>query len=108
MTFLTVYIREAHPEDGWVLEENRDGGIAVTEPRTAAERAQLAKLCAEVASTGATLLVDDMDNSTALAYGAWPDRLYLVDVKGRIAYQGGEGPYGFLPEELAAAIERLG
>ena len=41
----------------------------------------------------------------AAAYGAWPDRLYLVGRDGRIAFQGGTGPFGFLPEELEAAIE---
>ena len=34
------------------------------------------------------------------AYGAWPERLYVIDREGRIAYQGGKGPYGFDPEEL--------
>ena len=41
----------------------------------------------------------------ALAYGGWPDRLYLVGRDGRIAFQGGVGPDGFKPEELAAAVE---
>ena len=36
----------------------------------------------------------------------WPDRLYLVGRDGRIAFQGGEGPFGFKPEELERAIER--
>ena len=33
------------------------------------------------------------------------DRLYLVGRDGRIAYRGGEGPFGFKPNELGAAIE---
>jgi hypothetical protein len=52
------------------------------------------------------MAVDDVDNAVASVYGGWPDRLYLVAADGRIAYQGGEGPFGFLPEELAAAIAR--
>ena len=31
-----------------------------------------------------------------------------VDRGGRIAYQGGEGPFGFRPAELERAIEELG
>jgi len=48
---------------------------------------------------------DRLDNAVASAYGGWPDRLYLIDTEGRIAYQGGEGPFGFKPDELGAAIE---
>jgi type I thyroxine 5'-deiodinase len=42
----------------------------------------------------------------ASVYGGWPDRLYLVGRGGRIVFQGGEGPFGFKPEELERAIER--
>ena len=52
------------------------------------------------------MVVDGLDDELARAYGGWPDRLYLIGRDGRIAYQGGEGPFGFKPEELEAAIER--
>ena len=52
-------------------------------------------------------VIDGVDNKVAWAYGGWPDRLYLIDADGRIAYQGGEGPFGFKPDELGAAIEHL-
>jgi hypothetical protein len=51
------------------------------------------------------MAMDGLDNAVASAYGGWPDRLYLVGRDGRIAYQGGEGPFGFKPEELERAIE---
>ncbi|MCH8913658.1 MAG: hypothetical protein IIA33_08845 [Planctomycetes bacterium] len=35
---------------------------------------------------------------------ALPDRLYLIGVDGTIAYKSGQGPMGFRPEELDAAI----
>jgi hypothetical protein len=54
------------------------------------------------------MAVDGVDNAVASAYGGWPDRLYLVGRDGRIAFQGGEGPFGFKPEELERAIEREG
>jgi len=50
---------------------------------------------------------DALDNAVASTYGGWPDRLYLIDTDGRIAYQGGEGPFGFKPDELGLAIERV-
>ena len=49
-------------------------------------------------------LVDDLDDAVSVAYAAWPDRLYLVDLEGRIAYHGGRGPFGFDPDGLERAI----
>jgi hypothetical protein len=50
-------------------------------------------------------VVDGIDNAVASAYGGWPDRLYLVGADGRIAFQGGEGPFGFKPDELERALQ---
>jgi hypothetical protein len=51
------------------------------------------------------VLIDGIENEAARRYGGWPDRLYLIGRDRRIAFQGGEGPFGFKPEELKAAIE---
>jgi hypothetical protein len=101
--FLLVYVREAHPEDAWVLEENREQGIRVADPRSHEER----EACALRLERRIPVLVDDLDDGVARAYGGWPERLYLVDRDGRIAYQGGRGPFEFFPHELEQAIERL-
>ena len=106
MYFLAVYIREAHPEDGWILPENRRSGLAVHEPQTDAERRQVASTCAVGLRMRMRMVVDGTDNAVASVYGGWPDRLYLVRRDGRIAYQGGPGPFGFKPHELSRAIER--
>jgi hypothetical protein len=104
--FFVVYIREAHPEDGWVLESNREEGIAVADPRTASERQEVAGVCATRAALDIPVLVDDVGDEVARLYGGWPDRLYLIGRDGRIAYQGGTGPFAFHVDELEAAIER--
>ncbi len=54
-----------------------------------------------------TTLVDGMDDAVGRAYAAAPDRLYLIDLEGRVAYQGAPGPFGFSPAELEAAIKKL-
>ena len=102
-----VYIREAHPEEGWILPENRRSQVAVNEPTTDQERRLVAQMCAVNLEMSIPTVIDRVDNAVASAYGGWPDRLYLIGSGGRIAYQGGEGPFGFKPEELEAAIERL-
>lgn len=56
---------------------------------------------------GIPALVDELDDAVSIAYAAWPDRLYLVDLEGRIAYHGGRGPFGFDPDGLEAAIRTL-
>jgi hypothetical protein len=105
VAFFIVYIREAHPEDGWVLADNRREEIVLVDPTSLAERADAAGACALRLRTRIPVLLDDVDDAVALAYGGWPDRLYLVGRDGRITFQGQVGPDGFKPEELAAAIE---
>ena len=107
MQFVAVYIREAHPEDGWILPENRRSQIAVHEPTTDEERQMVAQSCAANLKMSMLTVIDGVDNAVADVYGGWPDRLYLVGADGRIAYQGGEGPFGFKPEELDDAIRRI-
>jgi Iodothyronine deiodinase len=104
--FLVVYIREAHPEEGWILPENRRSRLAVHEPRTDEERRAVASTCAVNLRMRIPIVVDAVDNAVASAYGGWPDRLYLIRRDGRIAFQGGEGPFGFKPDALEDAIQR--
>ena len=105
VAFFIVYIREAHPEDGWVLADNRREQIAVVDPVSLDERAAAADACARRLETRIPILLDDVDDAAASAYGGWPDRLYLIGRDGRVAFQGEVGPFGFKPEELAHAIE---
>ena len=105
VAFFIVYIREAHPEDGWVLADNRHEEIALDDPTTLEERADAAAVCALRLRTSLPILLDDVDDAVASAYGGWPDRLYLIGRNGSVAFQGEVGPFGFKPEELAHAIE---
>ena len=100
--FLGVYVREAHPEDGWVLVENRRAGVAVRDPRSTEERVA----CATRVGLEIPCVADRVDDEVARRYGGWPDRLYLIGPDGRIAYQSGPGPDGFVVAELEKAIER--
>jgi hypothetical protein len=104
VSFLAVYIREAHPEDGWILPENRRSGVAVYEPVTSEDRLAVASTCAVDLRMRMPMAVDGVDNAVASTYGGWPDRLYLVGRDGTIVYQGGDGPFGFKPAELERAI----
>lgn len=45
--------------------------------------------------------MDDYVNNT---YNAWPTRLYLIGLDGKVVYPGGIGPWGMKPKELKVAI----
>ena len=66
----------------------------------------MASTCSTKLHMKMPMVFDGLDNAVASAYGGWPDRLYLVSRDGWIVFQGGEGPFGFKPEELERAIER--
>ncbi len=52
-------------------------------------------------------LVDTMDNLAERTYSAWPERLYVLDTDGRVAFKCGKGPYGFNVDELEAFLEEI-
>ena len=52
------------------------------------------------------IVVDTMENAAEEAFAAWPERLYVVDATGTIAYKGGVGPMDFDPDELEAWLAR--
>ena len=104
MAFLVVYIQEAHPTDGWQVEINESEGVLHPQPTSLEERAHVAEACALHLDLEIPTLIDDMANSTDLAFSALPDRLYLIVADGTIVYRSGPGPLGFQPDELEAAI----
>ncbi len=120
--FLSVYIREAHPMDGWwlgggivgrlttaVVERGFDAeapkaATDVNDPKTIEERQAVAKRCETALNYEFQTYVDTMDDAVSKAYAAKPTRLYLIGLDGRVAYAGGLGPFGFKPPELEEAI----
>ena len=104
--FLVVYIREAHPEEGWVVTPNRDEDILVNDPTSTDERVEVAASCAINLAIRMPVVVDEIDDAIADAYGALPDRLYLIARDGSIAFQGEPGPWGFDPKSLDEAIAK--
>jgi hypothetical protein len=104
VAFLGVYVREAHPTDGWSLESNSRLGIDVKQPASQLERLDVAEKCCARLEMSIPLVVDELDDRVGRAYSGMPDRLYLIDRAGRVAYKGGRGPYGFKPAELEQSL----
>lgn len=103
--FLRVYVREAHPSDTRApTGTNARAGILIEQPTTLDERCRIAERCATDLRIETPMVVDGIDNRVGQAYGGWPDRLYLIDRDGRVAYQGGPGPFAFNPRELEQSL----
>ncbi len=76
-------------------------------PSSLQEREQVADACVRKLGIEIPALVDGYDDMVERTYTGWPDRLYVIDAGGRVAYKSKPGPYGFHPAEMAAVLERL-
>jgi hypothetical protein len=101
-----VYIREAHPTDGWQVRANERDGVLYEEPTDTAERKKVASDCAKAMKLTIPMLIDDEENTAQRAYAAWPDRFYIIGRDGKVAYRGEPGPRGFKPPAAEAALEK--
>jgi type I thyroxine 5'-deiodinase len=102
-----VYITEAHPSDLWQMQSNIRENVVFASPKNYEERTEVAGTCVRKLGIKFPALIDDFGNSTEQAYTGWPDRMYLVDREGKVAYKSNPGPFGFKPDELRAALERV-
>ncbi len=102
-----VYIQEAHPIDGWQMPSNLKEGVLVATARTFTDRDTAANTCVVKLGIHIPAIVDDLDDSTERAYTGWPDRLYVIDREGRVAYKSKAGPFGFNPDEMANVLQRV-
>ena len=105
--FYIVYIQEAHPIDAWQVEDNLEDDVLVASTTTTDERVTAASMCVRNLGIELPALIDGQDNAVEQAYTGWPDRLYVVDRDGRIAYKSAPGPFGFKPAEVQKTLERL-
>ncbi len=102
--FLLVYVREAHANDEWEMEDNAERGLSFAQPTSHAARIAAAQECVADFRLEMPTVVDGLDDRVKNLYGGWPDRLYVIDASGRIAYQSGVGPFGFKPDEARAFL----
>ena len=101
-----MYILEAHPTDGWQVPANEKEGVKFTQPKTYEERVKVAGECMKGLNLPIPCLVDDLQNTAQRAYAGWPDRLYVLDKDGKVAYKGAPGPAGFKPADAEAALKK--
>jgi thiol-disulfide isomerase/thioredoxin len=106
-TLLVVYVREAHPSDGWQVDSNIKDNIVFKDPTTIEERRQAAKDFKSLFKVTLPILVDTMDDRLESAFAAWPDRIYILDGEAKVAYKAKPGPFGFKVPEAEKALKEM-
>ncbi len=101
-----MYIQEAHPSDLWQLPSNVKDEVIFSSPKTDDDRIDLATACVRKLGIELPALIDGIEDSTEKNYTGWPDRLYVIDSDGRVAYKSRPGPFGFAPSEMEDALVR--
>ena len=89
------------------MESNVKDKVVFASPKSEDERAFVAGSCVRKLGIEIPAVLDEFGNSTENAYTAWPDRLFLIDGNGRVAYKSRPGPFGFKPDELKTALLKL-
>ena len=102
-----VYIAEAHAVDEWQMQANLEEGVLVRQHVALEDRIAAARHGVERLGLTMPVLVDGMDDAVSEAFAAWPERLFVADGGGRLAYVGGPGPFEFDPDAAERALQAL-
>ena len=89
------------------MQSNVRDHVIFASPRNEEERAVIAGACINRLGIKPPAVLDEFGNTTEKAYTAWPDRLYLIDGEGRVAYKSQPGPFGFKADDLEKALARV-
>jgi type I thyroxine 5'-deiodinase len=89
------------------MESNRKDKFVFNQPRSIEDRRKMARLLPERLDFRLPVSVDPMDARADKAYSAWPERIYILGVGGRIEYRAEPGPFGFKPDEAEKSLKRL-
>ncbi len=104
--FYMIYVREAHPTDGWVIQGNK---FQIKSPETDDDRRKIAQNFVEKIKVSMPVLVDGIDDKVEKTYACWPNRMYVLDAQGKIVDKGSAGPRGVSGSMRQAAeiLDRL-
>lgn len=89
------------------MPSNIRQNVVFASPRSFDERSSLAGTCIRQLHMPIPALIDDFGNTTEMAYTGWPDRLYVIDRNGRVAYKSRPGPFGFEPAGMEQALKTV-
>lgn len=103
--FYYVYIKEAHPQEGWSLG-SYNGKWDVNEPTSFQERRDLAVQWHKDMGAVTTMLIDGPGNEVNTAFAALPERTYVLNGS-QVVYQSGPGPFEYSLDGPRKALDEL-
>lgn len=89
------------------MESNDRVGVAVAQPKSNFQRTEVASRCHDLLEMSMPMLVDELNDRVGRAYSGMPDRLYVIDRQGKVAFKSGRGPFRFSPGEMEQALIML-
>jgi len=116
--FIFIYIKEAHPTDGWHLGSTNLVSLLnrvyypitsfdTINPTSLDERGKIAETCQSKLLQGMPVYVDNMQNELTTKYASWPFRYYLINTDGKVVYESGKGPWGDQIIDVKVAVEKF-
>ena len=105
--FYLIYIREAHPAQGWQVPNNLIEDIIYDEPATDDERTEVAAACQVDLGLDMPMLIDSIGNDIDNKYVGLPMRQFLIDADGKVVYHGDKGPFGWDDEAFEEELKKL-
>ncbi len=86
--------------------EKEKDNVCYAQPKTIGDRVAIANDFTQRFKYPLPFGIDEMSNTANDTYAAWPERLYIIDENGRIAYKGGNGPFKYNPKEVRAWLAK--
>ncbi|CBY15960.1 unnamed protein product [Oikopleura dioica] len=102
VTFLTIYVREAHPTDGWAINNSYNLPQAISN----SDRIKSAQILKAQAANIGTILADAIGDEIEQFFSALPERLAIIK-NGKVEYLGGPGPFGYDLDEMVEKLEAI-
>eukprot|EP00794_Sanderia_malayensis_P019015 gene19015-20927_t len=93
--FVVVYVEEAHPVDEWCF---KNAQFSMKQQSRLEERVEAARYIA-TKYQHIPVYADLMNNNVSKAFGALPERLYIL-LNNQVVYAGGIGPFAYDLEEM--------
>jgi tetratricopeptide (TPR) repeat protein len=106
ITFLLVYIREAHAGDQWQSTRNERDDVTLSPATTIGQKRDYAQMCSRKLHLDFPAVVDGIDGAVESAYHAWPSRVFVIGKDGRILYSTRLTELDFRPEEMAGILKQ--
>ena len=100
--FLTIYVREAHPTDGWAINNSYN----LPQATSNSDRIKSAQILKTQAGNIGSILADPIGDEVEQFFSAHPERLTIVK-NSKVEYVGGPGPFGYDLDEMVKKLNAI-